>query len=262
MVVTIASFAVVLISGFWLTDTLSNPDKNQTPKAAIIDQLYPVSPNEDLNFQLTNELERSGFTVDIFRGNDVTVDFYRGLAKKNYTIIIIRSHSGAAKHNSLDIYPTIVTCLFTNTPYTPYNNLKYTKEQLNDEIFPATLENDERCLIAIGPKFITDSMVGNFNNTMIVIDGCSGLHFDDLAQAFIKKGASAYFAWDKQVYLDYVDGATLSLVKNLCSERLSVSAAVKATMTEKGKDPNSNASLQYYPIDNGNRVVEELVGLK
>ena len=35
--------------------------------------------------------------------------------------------------------------------------------------------------------------------------GCPCLYFDDLAQAFMEKGASAYLGWDAAVDLSYLD---------------------------------------------------------
>jgi hypothetical protein len=89
--------------------------------------------------------------------------------------------------------------------------------------------------------------------------GCSCLYLEDLAEAFINKGASAYLAWVATVDLDYVDDATLSLVENLCSRELTVRKAVAETMAEKGPDPHYGAVLKYYPAGSGDKVVMELI---
>jgi len=47
-----------------------------------------------------------------------------------------------------------------------------------------------------------------FNRAVIIMTGCSCLYLEDLAQAFVAKGAPAYLAWDATVNLDYVDEAT------------------------------------------------------
>ena len=43
-----------------------------------------------------------------------------------------------------------------------------------------------------------------------------------------------------------VDQATMTLVENLCSERLPINEAVVLTMATKGPDPKHDAVLKYY----------------
>lgn len=103
-------------------------------------------------------------------------------------------------------------------------------------------------------------MKGHFDDTVIIITGCSCLCLPDLAQAFTDKGASAYLAWDHTVGLDYVDDATIALITNLSSEGLTIKEAVIKTMEEKGPDPDWGAVLRYYPAQSGNKTIEELIG--
>ena len=44
-------------------------------KGAIVDQLYSLQPNQAFIHQTTQELEDYGFEVDIYQGDEVTVDF-------------------------------------------------------------------------------------------------------------------------------------------------------------------------------------------
>jgi hypothetical protein len=102
-------------------------------------------------------------------------------------------------------------------------------------------------------------MKGQFDNTVVIMMGCHCLCLTDLAQAFIDKGASSYLAWDGLVGLDYVDDATITLIEKLCSEELTIEAAVDETMAEKGPDPNYGAVLKYYPSQSGNETLEQLI---
>ena len=77
-------------------------------------------------------------------------------------------------------------------------------------------------VFAIGAEFVTRSMEGQFTNTAIIMMGCSCLYLDDLAKAFIQKGASTYLGWDASVGLDYVDEATPILITNLCAKRMTI----------------------------------------
>ena len=48
-------------------------------KAAIVDQLYSLQPNPIFVDGMVEELEAGGFEVDIYQGDEVTVDLYRKL---------------------------------------------------------------------------------------------------------------------------------------------------------------------------------------
>jgi len=224
--------------------------------AAIVDQLYTSYPNEDFTTKITQDLENFGFQVDLYQGDDITVDLFRNLPAYNYKLIIFRGHSGAVASNPQELESIIGTYLFTNEPFNP---MKYTTERLKDELAPARVSQGYPYFFAIGPKFITNSMKGNLDNAVVVVDGCSCLYDEDLAQAFTQKGASAYLAWDATVDLDYVDEATMTLIQNLCSKRLPVSKAVDLTMATKGPDPKHGAALKYYPPQSGDKTLKELI---
>jgi hypothetical protein len=43
---------------------------------------------------VTKELEDYGFEVDVYQGDNITVDFYRRLPTYGYRLIVFRAHSG------------------------------------------------------------------------------------------------------------------------------------------------------------------------
>ncbi len=225
-------------------------------KAAIVDQLYPTYPNPDFTTEVTQELESYGFEVDIYQGN-ITVDFYRNLPTHNYRLIIFRTHSGLIGPSPEEVKGTY---LFTNEPY---ELGKHKEEQLNDELAMAQVTEGSPVVFAIGPKFIANRMIGDFDNTVIIIAGCSCLHETDpsLAEAFVAEGASVYLAWDGSVGLDYVDNATINLMQHLCateSDEMTVEQAVFQTYLEVGPDPEYHAVLKYYPAHNGDKTLSDL----
>lgn len=245
---------VLIVVLVCISQTPSPSDSGQL-KAAIIDQLYAFDmPNQEYIDEATDSLEGYGFEVDLYQGDEVTVDLYRRLPQQGYKLIIFRAHSGLIKAEGEAV---IETSLFTSEGYSPN---KYVREQLNGELLQARVDEGYPFYFAIDSKFITDRMKGHFDDTVIIITGCSCLHLEDLAQAFIYKGASAYLAWDSTVGLDYVDDATMALVQNLLSEGLTIQQAVAKTMEEKGADPEWGAVLKYYPKDSGSKAIEELIG--
>lgn len=191
---SVAVFIAVFVLSFTMTSQrspLTTPPIPKGTRAAIVDQLYANYPNEDFTTKITQELEDYGFKVDLYQGDDITVDFYRNLPTYGYKIIVFRAHSGSIAPDPEDPTTIIGTYLFTNEPYI---EIKYLKEQLNDEISKARVAENYPNFFAIGPKFITHSMRGSFNDAVVIIAGCSCLYDNDLAQAFTQKGVSAYLA--------------------------------------------------------------------
>jgi len=223
------------------------------PRAAIIDQLCVLQPNQTFLDQLTQELEDYGFEVDIYQGDEITVDFYGSLPEPGYKLIIFRAHSGLLSGKEGVVNKT---SLFTNEPY---SEAKHIKEQLSDQLAMARIDKNHPYVFSIRDKFVTQSIKGEFNNTVIIMMGCSCLFIDDLAQAFVAKGASIYLAWGATVGLGYVDEATIYLMEQLCTNKLTVQEAVKNTMTSVGPDPQFGARLKYLPSQSGDRTLDELL---
>ncbi len=257
-----SALLIVLIITFLFSPSCSQPTTppanppNDLPKAAIIDQLYSIQPNEDFISEVTQQLEGHGFVVDLYQGDEITVDFYRELPVYGYKLILFRTHSGLLFHRrDSQIEVTKATCLFTNEPY---SERKHIKEQLNGELARARIREGYPIVFGIGARFTKHSMEGEFDNTVIIMMGCSCLYLDDLAQAFITKGASAYLAWDATVDLDYVDEAAPYLIRQLCVDKVTVGKAVASTMNVVGPDPKHGAKLKYYPPQSGDKTLKEL----
>jgi len=249
----IALVVILGLSGLIPFGACSTPGPKLEPRAAIIDQLYTLQPNQSFIQQTTRELEDYGFKVDVYQGEAVTVDFFRDLPTHGYKLIIFRVHSGLL---GVDPEVTGKTWLFTAEPY---SKTVHVIEQLADQVTYAKTYDDAPWLFAIGAKFVTESMKEEFNNTAIIMMGCDCLHFEDLAQAFIEKGASTYIAWDVSVGLNYVDDATPAIIDKLCSRELTIEAAVAETMKEKGPDPDYGAVLNYYPRQSGDKTLRQII---
>jgi hypothetical protein len=234
----------------------ASPDNLGKPRAAIVDQLYNLQPNEAFIAEVTSELEQYGFVVDLHQGDDVTVDFYRELATHGYKLIIFRAHSGLLGGGDFVIPKTV---LFTNEVYSPD---RYPTEQAFDRLLMGGPGPGQPVMFGITASFVTHSMKGEFDDTAIIVMGCGGIYLEDMAKAFVDKGASAYLAWDASVLLPYVDDATIYLIGQLCSENTTVEEAVDRTMRVKGIDPEWKAELEYYPGGTGNRTLGDLIQME
>ena len=230
-------------------------------RAAIVDQLSSLQENEDFIVNVTKELEFYGFEVDLYQGNNITVEFYRQLPTHGYKLIIFRAHSGILER---DGEVDLRTVLFTNEEYSESD---YYLEQLYDQLAMGGAGIGFPMMFGITPEFVraqsvvgqATDMEGRFDDTVIIMMGCSGIALPDLAEAFIDKGASVYLAWDRSVELYYVDEATPYLMRQLCSEKATIKEAVDSTMHIIGPDPEYEAELQYYPSGISDTTLEELV---
>ena len=243
----------------------SGPDHAGNGTAAIIDQLSAsFQENEQFIADVTRELEDYGFKVDLYQGDNVTVELYRQLPTHGYKLIIFRAHSGLLEQDGEVMMRTV---LFTNEEYT---ESRYALEQVYEQLTMGGACQGCPMMFGITPEFVRATSVfdqgkdmnGEFDDTVVIMMGCSGIALQDMAKAFIDKGASMYLAWDRSVDLYYVDDATTYLMNQLCSEELTIRDAVDNTMAAKGPDPNYGANLTFYyapESHNGDKTLEELI---
>ena len=155
-------------------------------KAAIIDQLYLLEPNPEFIEKTSTILEAQGYEVDVWQGEEITVEFYRDLPKHGYKIIVFRVHSGLLLSLAhAQIVPSETTYLFTGEKYV---TTRYTSEQLSDRVSNALMTTEYPLVFAINSDFIKKDMEGNFDNTAILMMGCESYFFNDMANAFIQRG--------------------------------------------------------------------------
>lgn len=225
-------------------------------RAAIIDQLYLLESNPDFNADATRMLESYGFTVDIWQGSEITVDFYRELPGMGYKLIVFRVHSGLLISLE-DGEPTALdnTYLFTAENYT---TTRYVTDQLSDKVSNALISDEHPLVFAVNSEFIRDAK-GEFEDTVILAMGCESYCYNDMPEAFLEKGASAYVGWDTVVSLGHVDAVSLDLLENLCTDNATLGEATAATMADIGKDPYFNAVLKFTPPETADKTVSELI---
>lgn len=253
------SLALVLLllvfPGLILFSACSAPNPVAGARAAIIDQLSLVQPNQAFIDEVTAKLEAYGFEVDIYQGEEVSINFYRELPQYGYKLIIFRAHSGLLMKEQ-NSQPIKAIYLLSGETYSP---TKYVREQLTDQMLEARMTEGYPAVFAINANFLLNSMQGTFANTVIIMMGCATTYRPDMLLAFIQKGASTYLGWKASVGLNYVDEATLKLMANLSDKGMTIDQAVRETMAKIGAYPDTNARLQYYPAASGNYTIKELI---
>jgi len=250
VVVSILLIAVVSISGFLINSMLSQPSTKQTdgstsePKAAIVDQLSlnPTTRNQTFTETATNILEQAGYTVKYYRGEEVTVDFYKNLPTHGYKIIILRTHSAPLFEDGKE---TEIVNLFTSELY---SNSSHILEQQNDEVVIATYYEGSPKYFGITPSFIKNYMKG-FNNATIIMMGCDGLKYNKTAEAFIENGAKVCVGWNGPVSVGHTDATTARFLHHLLIQKLTVREAVIQALRDVGPDPDWKSFMLFYPFE-------------
>lgn len=221
---------------------------NQKPKAAIIDHLSISHPNQAFVKECSEILKKAGYTVDYYKGEEVTVEFYRNLPEQEYDLIIFRVHSTY-------IHKYLSLALFTSEQY---NRKRYAQEQMLNRVARGFIEpyhEGDPHYLAITDKFVRYSMKGSFKNTIIIMMGCAGIK-KCMATAFLQRGAKAYIGWNGPVSIHHTDIAILRLLRYLLIEKETIAKAIENTMKEVGSEPQYKNTLLYWPIEAGNMKVE------
>lgn len=221
---------------------------NRPPvRAAIVDHLSISWPNPAFVKECKAILEGAGFAVDYYKGEQVTVEFYRTLPIHGYKLIVLRGHS-AYIHKYLSL------AMFTSEPY---SKQRYVYEQLRNRVASGYIEpyrkGDPRYLV-ITDKFVRFSMKGSFNDAIVVMMGCTGVK-RCAASAFIEKGARAYIGWNGLVSAGYTDRATIQLLKRVLVQKETIGNAVTQTVRDVGREPQYKSTLLFWPIEAGKYTV-------
>ena len=206
-------------------------------KAIIVDQLNVTAPNPNFRKEATGILTRADFEVEYYSGDRVDVNLFAWLGLNEYGLIILRVHSGIVPGSEH-------LALFTNEPY---SNETHKNEEEDRQVGSVSVTEGSPNLFGVGPNYIKYSMLGRLSDSVVIVMGCDGLYYKEMADAFIKIGAKAYIAWDKGVLSTHTDRATLRLLYYLVTKKQTIKNAVSLTNQEVGPDPQDGSILLYHP---------------
>jgi hypothetical protein len=233
-----AAVAAVLLLGGGSDEADDGP-----PRAAIIDQLSVTVPNPEFVENARETLERAGYTIDYYPGEEVTVDFYRRLPRHGYDVLVFRSHADRLQARTREGEQFDEVILFTSEPY---DRSKYVSDQAANRLVIARYEREGDPYFGIAPEFI-DERIGSFDGATVIMMGCEGLLSEHTAKAFVERGARTYISWDETVSATHTDAATELLLQHLFLEGQAPAGAVAKTMDEVGPDPTFGSKLLAYP---------------
>lgn len=224
--------AILLISGVaaWSTQNYlwRFPALQSTShtRALVVDELSLNYPDPSFVSNVTSTLTAKGYTVDYVGPSTTAVNYFRQLPGQGYDLVIIRAHEGSGQS------------IITTEPYSPS---EYLVDQLAGRIVPAQVGAGP-VYFALTAKFVRQDMMGRFPESTIIVMGCSALQgTQDMAAAFLDKGANFFVGWDGSVSIIHTDTSTVNLVRLLSSG----TSVPEATSLAGGGDPVYQAKLGY-----------------
>lgn len=249
LLIGIGVLAVVIVGVVFLYSGAFRPPQTQAATVGIVDQFYNESPAFTDN--IVAFLQSKNITYELHTNQEVNVELYKELPTFGYRLIILRVHCGISEGYE---QPTF---MFTTENYT---NDKYVYEQVTDQIKPGVIDinKKEDAVFSVGPLFVSSSMEGNFNGSLIIISSCYGMHNTQLADSLIRKGASALISWNGSS-LDHTDDGIYSLTKAFIGDGLTINASVSSARSSVGPDPSFGSVLEYYPSANGTETWADLI---
>jgi len=245
------------------------------PRAVIIDQLHNDIPGIYFQTKATEILNASGYEVDIFTTDQLTVDFFKKLPLMNYEFIVFRSHAIGSQGADFDEDSPVA--IFTGEKY---RDDEYIQEQLYGQILkgaplressvdlsvdlsqwnqsegafeitrPVELTDTSDSYFLIGTKYVDELMEGKFPNSIVVLAGCSTLSNPSLADSFINRGASSVIGWDTVIDSFTNDSITLSFLNNLLIDNMELEEATQAAMNLTSMSTKYPANFYYYDGSN------------
>jgi len=221
------------------------PQPSSHNRALLVDQLALNYPDPSFVANVTSALRAAGYAVDYSGPSATAIDYFKHLPERGYDLIIIRAHQGSSQ--------AIITT-------EPYSRSEYLAEQLDGRIVPAQVGNGP-VFFALTPRFVHQDMVGSFPGSTIIVMGCAALQgTQDMAAAFLDKGANFFVGWDGLVSIIHTDSSTVALARLLSTGK----SVPEATSLAGGADPVYGARLGYLDWNTlaqsrANRVLSEVM---
>jgi len=238
---------------------LSQPTVNRddSSKAAIVDQLNPSYPNSTFWLTANSMFRKAGWLMHYYVGGAINdnVDFYRTLPQHGFRIIILRVHAALNPE-------TGTLALFTSEEWddskaaTTYTSDFDLFDMRNNRLAKVAVTQNSTAYFGITPNFVK-AMKGTFQNSIVIMMGCDGLANTKMAEAFVEKGAKAYVAWTGPVSASHTDAVTEQLLMRLISEKKTIGTAITETSDALGKDPVYDSIISCYPASAGELRADE-----
>ena len=244
--VSIIVILVALVAIFYLTkppmeNILSNHEESEPlvdeSKAVLVDGIALTDPNPQFTARIEEILAQANITLDIYEGEEVTIDLLRNIG--GYGLIILRVHSAIDKeHGFLYIFSAEK---FDKEEY----NSKYTEEERISGAVREGITFKNESYFALRADLLGYLGDKGLNGSIIILMGCNGTDSQQAINKLFERGVKAIIAWNGYVDLDYTDETIIELLKEVYENHIDFSRAVEKVMNDKGADPIWKSKLEY-----------------
>jgi hypothetical protein len=216
-------------------------------------------PDPSFVSNVNSTLQNHGFNVTYY--NEILdVNFFKSLASSNYGLIILRDHSALRNDSS-------TVDLFTSERYVPG---AHDQDLENGLLALGEFYYKPGELYFVLSSLFVENLQGHFPSSIVVAMGCQSLKpgCEQMAQAFLDKGAKAYIGWSDVVFPQDTDTETTRLISMLLNENLTIGDAARGThtYTYSGKPSqysneiiNVTSEMRFYPQSDDHFSVSELI---
>ncbi len=211
--------------------------------AALIDEVSAFIPDPAFVNQTTSLLTAAGYRVDYYPPRTVTIDLFKRLPSMGYGIVVLRNHSTGFQGDEISLVTSEL-----------YTQGKYSFEQLTNQVVPVELGIANATYFGVTPLFVRESMQGFFQNSIILMMGCTGLTNSEMAQAFVSRGAQVYVSWD-QVVQAYRTDVSTTIFWQWMTGGHSVKDSTLAATRYGPADPVYSSRLVFYPANEGSMTL-------
>jgi hypothetical protein len=234
------------ISKRFINPCLSAGDTPESKKAGVLDPLYDDWPPKSTPDDICALLDGAGYDVEFVSGDDVNLEFFSGLDKKQYGVIFIRTHGGILSVGGDDKLHIMTRPFYDEYP----EDSKFK----GVGVFYVRTNWGPKYAYAFNNDFVFEHMNTNkFPDSIFHLLVCHGgdpLAKDDMINTFIQRGVGCYTGWTKNASSTYGDPAAVQFFEVLCDSSGSPNdiedAIDEITATGRSPDPDTGAELMAF----------------
>ncbi|MFZ2070746.1 MAG: hypothetical protein WAV32_03925 [Halobacteriota archaeon] len=221
-------------------------DTPSSKKAGVLDPLYDDWPPKSTPDDICALLDGAGYEVEFVSGDDVNLNFFSGLDKKQYGVIFIRTHGGMLfVEGDLKLHIMARPFFDEYPPDSGFDGIGVFSVGTSWGPKYAYAFNNEFVLKYMSTKKFQDSIFH-----LLVCHGGDPEAVDDMINTFRTRGVGCYTGWTKNASSTYGDPAAVQFFEVLCDTSGSPNdvddAIDEITAAGRSPDPDTGAVLKAY----------------
>lgn len=181
------------IAGLHISGNRFSTSPSTTKKALILLPVDSVPGYQDESIpSLVSSLENSGYSIDIFRDKEVTVDLMKTLS--DYNFVYMATHGGVGI-TSISIMTGQVADRSTLSGFF-HNTMEW---WLTSGLVIVSVPGLNESYFGLNKNFFSKY---KYANSLVFMNACSSLKNTSLADAFLDNGAGVYLGWNEVAFLE------------------------------------------------------------